>query len=129
MKLETTISPRRDGTVNVDLDNSRYSFVADESGALVCDVENQEHATKLLCMGDRFFPADDADFEAASALVSGANTGAKVSTDDDDDEDEDEDEPVNMNAAPIEEPASAVATGAPAEPKAAKATGGRKKAN
>lgn len=122
MKLETTISPRRDGTVNVDLDGSRYTFVADSNGALVCDVENQEHATKLLCMGDRFFPADDADFEAASALVSGANTGSQAGGDDDDDE-EDDDEPANMNAAPIEEPASVVAADAPVKagrPKKAK---------
>ena len=105
MKLETTISPRRDGAVNVDLDGSRYSFTADADGALVCDVANEEHAAKLLCMGDRFLPADDADMEAAKALVAGSNHPPVV----------DDDEEPNMNAAPIEEPASAVAAKAPAK--------------
>ena len=107
MKLETTIKPRKDGSVNVEIEGQKYAFVADESGALVCEVEDEKHVVFLLA-NSNFMPADEADFEAAELLT--ANAG----NDDDDDEDPDEDAP-DMNAAPIEEPASAVSAPAPAK--------------
>lgn len=114
MRLETTISPRRDGVVNVEIDSQKYVFAADESGSMVCDVKNDDHAAHLLKQGDNFLPYDEADFVKAAELARGDDD----SNDDDDDDGED---PVDMNAAPIEEPASVVA----AEPAAPKA--GRKK--
>lgn len=114
MKLETTIAPRRDGKVNVELDGALYAFVADNSGALVCEVENEAHLAHLLRLGDQFLPADEEDFAAASSLVA-------IDRQDGDSIDDDNEDPVDMNAAPIEEPASVVAA-QPASPKA-----GRKK--
>lgn len=115
MRLETTISPRRDGVVNVEIDGQKYVFAADESGAMVCDVKHDNHAAHLLKQGDNFLPYDEADFVKAAELARG-DDDSNDGNDDDDGED-----PVDMNAAPIEEPASVVA----AEPAAPKA--GRKK--
>lgn len=114
MKLETTILPRRDGTVNVEIGDMRYVFSPDDTGALVCDIANEDDVAHLLRQGDHFLPADEEDFAAASALVA---AGGSSSVDDDDDDDDQGD----PNAAPIEEPASVVAA-PPAAPKA-----GRKK--
>lgn len=100
MKLETTIKPRKDGKVNAEIDGTTYSFVADESGALVCDVEDEGHIGILLS-NENFIPADEADFARAEEIASRSVA--------DDDEDEADDDEPDMNAAPIEEPASAVA--------------------
>lgn len=112
MKLETTILPRRDGTVRVSIGDADYTFSPDASGALVADVPNDEHVAQLIHLGD-FLPADEADFERAAKMTGSASTGDGA--DDSDDEDED----VDPNAAPIEEPASAVAA-KPQKPVAAR---------
>jgi hypothetical protein len=116
MKIETTVQPRKDGKVTVTAEGgTKYVFQADEYGAMVCDVENEAHAAWLLGLGD-FHPADAEDFAAAELLMQSpegdgeADGGIPGLYDDEDDED---DEPVDLNAAPIEEPASAVAAPAP----------------
>lgn len=114
MKIETTIQPRKDGKVTVTAeDGKQYVFQAEESGALTCDVDIEAHAAWLLGLGD-FHPADAEDFAAAELLFQ----GSEGDVDDSgipglDDEDDEGYEPVDMNAAPIEEPASVVASAAP----------------
>ena len=107
MKIETSIKPRKDGTVVANIDAQKYVFSADDAGVMTAEVENEAHIAFLLSRGDDFLPADDADFDRADALVAAAKVAAEESTDDDD-------EPVNLDAAPIEEPASAVAAEVPA---------------
>ena len=107
MKIETSIKPRKDGGVVVKVDDIKYEFKADESGVLVAEVENEAHISFLLNRSDDFMPADEADFAAAAALIAAADE------DGDDEVDEDETEPVDLNAAPIEEPASVVAGNSP----------------
>lgn len=116
MKIETSIKPRKDGTVIVAIDNQKYVFKADEAGVMTAEVESEAHIAILLARGDDFLPADDADFERADALVSGAKKDSETDEDDDgpEDEDLDDDGPETLNAAPIEEPASVVAAGVPA---------------
>lgn len=87
MRLETTIPLRRDGTLGVSAPSGiRYAFEPDhDTGMPACDVENATDAAWMLECGD-FYPANEADVEAANALLSdGADDG-------DDDEDGDEDE-------------------------------------
>lgn len=77
MLVQTTIKPRRDGTVKVTgQDGSKLDFVANESGDLVCDVEDKETLKKLLANG-AFIPYDEKDFEAAEELVVEAEEEAK----------------------------------------------------
>lgn len=106
MKIEATIKPRKDGAVTVQADDGeKYVFKRDESGALTCDVTNEAHVAWLLGLGD-FHPADESDFGFAMQLTAGEQ--------DEEGEDhlEDSDEQPDMNAAPIEEPASRVASSA-----------------
>lgn len=117
MKIETTIKPRKDGKVTVEADDGeKYVFKRDESGALTCDVPNESHVAWLLGLGD-FHPADESDFGLAMQLTDGEQS------DEGEDPADDDDEQPDMNAAPIEEPASQVASpGAPrvAKPRTAK---------
>ena len=121
MKIETSIKPRRDGTVKVEMSDGVVVFRSDECGVMVAEVENEQTIAFLLSRADDFIPADDADFDVANSLLTQGTGG-----DDDDDPDGDEDEvdEADPNAAPIEEPASVVASPAPA----VGAKRGRKKA-
>ena len=110
MKIETSIKPRRDGTVRVNAPDEVVVFSHDENGVMVAEVENDQTIAFLLSRADDFIPADDADFEVANSLLSQGIDGDDDPSDPDDDE-----EPVDMNAAPIEEPASVVAAPAPAK--------------
>ena len=102
MRLETCIKPRKDGVVNVNIGGVNYTFLPDDTGALVADIEDKEHLAYLLqnC-GDNFMPFDPDDFVAADKL-------AAQSSDEDEDDLEDDDDEQDANAAPIEEPTSAV---------------------
>lgn len=95
MRLETTIPLRRDGTLGVSAPSgTRYAFEPDpDTGMPACDVENATDAAWMLECGD-FYPANEADVEAANALLSdGADDGEDDDGEDDDgDEDGDEDE-------------------------------------
>jgi hypothetical protein len=103
MKLETTIMPRRDGTVIATAKSGgRYVFTM-QGGRLVADVPVDADVAYLLNTG-LFLPADEADFEAAAAMVqpedSGVDDGSVVG----EVEDLDDDEPADENAAPVETP-------------------------
>lgn len=102
MKIETTIRPRTNGTVRATIGGTLYVFEADAEGRLVAEVEKDAHISALLARGDEFLPADEADFVLADTLV---NSSAADGGDPDGGQD---DENYDPNAAPIEEPASAV---------------------
>lgn len=96
MRLETTIPPRTDGTVIARFGEDVYRFTSDNNGTLACEVGNPEHVTFLLNTGN-FYPASEADYAAATALLKqdeDMEEPADVYDDDDDD--------VDPNAAPIE---------------------------
>ncbi len=107
MKIETSIKPRRDGTVKVQSPDGIVVFSQDEFGVMVADVENEQTIAFLLSRADDFIPADDADFDVANSLLT-------QNSDEDDDEAPDDEDEVDPDAAPIEEPASVVASPAPA---------------
>lgn len=113
MKLQTEIKPRRDGTVTVDgAHGKKYTFAADESGDLVCDVDDETAANLLT--GGLFFPADPADYDAAIAL-------SVDSADEDDEEDDDEDEPMGGLPMEAETPPKQIRKAGPGRPKKAPA--------
>lgn len=132
MKLQTTIKPRRDGTVVVrGGDGTPFVFKPDEYGDLVCDVSEPALLERLLNSED-FGPIDPADFQAASTLV--APIGGTLDTDLDavghtpegsppgEGEDEPDDEG-DEDAAPVEGaevPAAAPVEGAAAAQAAAR---------
>ena len=68
MKIETTIAPRKDGTVTCDIDGTRYVFAPDSMGCLVCDVQDEGHIARLLGITD-FFPVEEADMGAARGII------------------------------------------------------------
>ena len=97
MKLQTSIPPRRDGTVKVTgQDRQTYVFAAGPDGELTADVADEATVAHLLATGN-FWPADEADQEQALELVKQAQG------DDEDEDDEDEPEgglPVEANTPP-----------------------------
>lgn len=123
MKLQTSIKPRRNGTVNVaGLDGKTYTFVADDTGALVCDVDHDPTVAHLLKLRD-FEPADLGDFGAAEAMLKGAAAG---DGDDDSDDDVDDDDPEDAPGALDEAPAGGLPVEANTPPKARPGKGGKK---
>lgn len=105
MKLQTSIKPRRNGTVTVlGQDRQTYVFVADDDGLLTGDVADEATIAALLATGN-FWPADEGDAEQALALVKEAEKAARADEDDGDDGDDDEEEaadalPVESNTPP-----------------------------
>ena len=75
MKLATSIIPRRDGTVTAAIPNSKTIYVFREEdgqeGTLVADVTDAAHL-KWLLGTQQFFPANDDDYQAASAMMAPA---------------------------------------------------------
>lgn len=112
MRLETTIQPRKDGTVSATLDGQTYKFKPDEYGRLIAEVGDPAHAAYLLDHGDDFLPADESDLNAFLAAPADA-TRPDSGDEQPEDDDEDDDEAENLDAPPIEEPATVVA--APAD--------------
>lgn len=93
MKLQTSIRPRRDGTVTVlGQDRQTYVFAAGPDGELTAEVADQATVAHLLATGN-FWPADEADQEQALLLVKQAQQA--------DEAEEDEDE-ADDNALPVE---------------------------
>ena len=93
MKLQTSIKPRRDGTVSVlGQDRQTYVFAAGPDGELTADVADEATVAHLLATGN-FWPADEADQEQALELVKQAQKA--------DEAEEDEDE-ADDNALPVE---------------------------
>lgn len=70
MKLITNIRPRRDGTVVVhSLDGKKkWTFEADAAGDLVAEVDDDATVAALL-RAESAYPADEADFNRAEALL------------------------------------------------------------
>lgn len=102
MKLETTIKPRRDGVVKVELDKSSYVFTADGDGRLVADVANESHVGHLLATGN-FIPADESDFDAGLAAANKVVNGGDADEADDDGGDDEMPEgglPIESNTPP-----------------------------
>lgn len=96
MKLQTSIPPRRDGTVRVPADNGEtFVFTPDESGELTADV-TCEPTIKRLLAGGLFFPADPADFDAALKLAQPPPPAAEDPPADSDDD------PIKPIALPVE---------------------------
>ena len=95
MKLQTSIKPRRDGTVRATGVDGKtvYVFAPDEVGELVADVDCEQTVAMLLGTG-QFEPVDPADFDKAGELV-------KPHEEDEDEVDDDEDDG-DMNAMPVE---------------------------
>lgn len=146
MKLQTSIPPRRDGTLSVrGLDGKDYAFAPGPDGELVGDVDHAPTIKRLLA-GDNFYPADPADYDAALALTGNGGPGpddpqndGDLSGEDDDDDDgttalghddgssEDGYNEAGDDASTLPMPVEANTP--PAKPKAAgKAKGGKAKA-
>lgn len=116
MRLITSIPPRRDGTVVAKSpDNSRtFTFKADASGELACDVDCEDTLAALL-RSESFYPSDEADFSAAMRLAGGVpasggvsqgGEGGDLDVDPDDDGDDDGEEDAHdetpEGGAPVE---------------------------
>jgi len=82
MKIETTIKPRRDGKVRVELKGKTYEFSKDDQGRLVAEVNDEGAIQYLFGLGDEFLPADEADFQSAAAIF-GSQGGDEEDDDDD----------------------------------------------
>lgn len=91
MKIQTTIAPRRDGTVKVAAPSGALLFINGGDGRLVCDVTSDADASFLLKV-DGFMPASEADIAKAEELIGLAG----------DDDILDGDQGINITAAPID---------------------------
>lgn len=83
MRLATSITARRDGTVRAaGMAGRSYTFTSTPpDGELVADVEHDDDLALLLATG-HFYPADPADFDAALAkLPAGQGTNVDVELD------------------------------------------------
>lgn len=88
MKLQTSIPPRRDGTVKVlGKDRQTYVFVAGEDGELTGEVTDDATVAFLL-ESQNFWPADPEDAERALNLVKKPSTEGEDGEDGDDGEDD-----------------------------------------
>jgi hypothetical protein len=94
MKIETSIKPRRNGTLNVVTPCGQVIVFSAQDGRLTAEVADAADVQFLLGMSD-FLPADEDDFAMASALIRG-EAGSDDAGDDLPDDDGDE------NAAPVE---------------------------
>lgn len=122
MKLQTSIKPRRDGTVKLaGINGKTYEFKPDEQGDMVCEVDDDATVVHVLqAQGDYFWPADEEGMTKAEALIDAA-------TGDEDDEDIEDDGQDNGNPSGLPVEANTPPVTAPG--KATRKTGGRKKAN
>lgn len=109
MKLQTSITPRRDGTVKLTgLDGAEYVFSADDSGDMVCVVEDSATIKHVLqAQGDYFWPADEDSMTEAEHLLADdladpdGESGDQTDRADGDLTDPGDD-PVDPNALPME---------------------------
>lgn len=70
MKLQTSIKPRRDGTVKVTgQDRQTYTFAPGPDGTLECDVDDVPTLKLLLRLENDFWPTTQEDSEIAMALI------------------------------------------------------------
>ena len=81
MKLQTSIKPRRDGTVLVTgQDGVKYTFVAGAAGDLECAIEH-EATLKHLLASQNFYPASEDDFSLALQMSQPAGPGPDADAD------------------------------------------------
>jgi hypothetical protein len=81
MKLQTSIKPRRDGTVLVTgQDGVKYTFVAGAAGDLECAIEHQATLKHLLA-SQNFYPASEDDFSLALQMSQPAGPGPDADAD------------------------------------------------
>lgn len=101
MKLETTIKPRKDGTVKVAVPSGgSYAFTPDSEGCLCCEVTDEKDVAYLVGLGD-FYPTNEGDYEAALGMAKGG------SGDDDEGDVAADDDEGSETAPPVETPAAA----------------------
>lgn len=99
MKLQTSIPPRRDGTITVTAkDGKRIVFAPGPDGELVGDVTDEATVAELID-GGMFWPADPADYDIALALT-GADKGGDSADDDEADDDSDDGDDGDDSAPP-----------------------------
>lgn len=98
MKLQTSIKPRRNGSVVLTgLDGVAYKFEPDENGDMVCDVPHEPTIAHVLELsGDDFWPADETEYAEAERVL--AELGSKNADDDGEDDADDS----NPGGLPIE---------------------------
>lgn len=131
MKLQTSIPPRRDGTVRLlGQDGKTYVFEANADGDLVCDVTDEATVAHVLdTRGDFFWPFDEADFDAAEKLVdqftakvpaADGDSDSDVDDDDDDDDVEEIVDPESNGGLPVESNTPPAEPVAPVKPAAKK---------
>ncbi len=78
MKLETTIKPRKDGSVKVAVPSGgSYAFTPDKDGCLTCEVQDDADIAFLLDTGN-FHPADEADHQEAIDIADAKETVGAV---------------------------------------------------
>ncbi len=124
MKLICNVPPRRGNTTvtAVGKSGAKYEFNFDAGlDALVGEVSDLADVGCFLALpGDRFEPADEADYDTATALMTAAVPKDPEGGDGDDDEDGDEedDDPIDPDAPPVE---ANTAPKPPKDPKAPKA--------
>lgn len=97
MKLHTNIAPRKSGILLVTgVDKFVYTFSADETDVLASDVESPDVVAQLVATRN-FWPADEADFDAAMRLARSVDGDG-----DDDDDDGDDGEADAIIGVPFE---------------------------
>lgn len=69
MKLIASIEPAEEGNIVAEFGDDKYEFTLDSNGDISGEVSNDEHVALLLESGN-FYPADEADFDQASDLLS-----------------------------------------------------------
>ena len=103
MKLQTSIIPRRNGTINLlGEDGQTYVFQADASGDVVCEIADEPTIIHLLgSRGEFFWPASEEDYAEAKALLDAADVD--VDDLDHDGREDDDDLALPPGADPLEE--------------------------
>lgn len=99
MKLNTSIPARRSGTVLARVAGALIEFKPGEDGELSAEVVDPQAVTELLNTGN-FYPANEADYDAALAMArqaAGDDQGDDLGDDDGDEGDGD-----NLTALPLE---------------------------
>jgi len=131
MKLICNVPPRRGGAPvkATGPSGAVYEFKMDDDGLMVADVPDTGDVAHFLTLGERFEPADEADFGQADQLLAEAEARRKAEAGESDDgqDDEDDDDVIDPDAPPLEAntppkppKAKAPKAKAPKAPKAAK---------
>lgn len=77
MKIETSIMPRRDGTVRVSLPSGDVALFKDEGGLMVCDLQDEQAIAYVLGL-DGFYPQEDEEDDKQTMLAEAKAMGLAV---------------------------------------------------